>query len=100
MPLKRRRSPQEKKALSYAKDRRNCYGESDKGARVSIRQNKARAHRSSRRKASASLGRYETLGEEEAALEENALISDLDRVNRWRKCPDQPLGERLIFALP
>jgi hypothetical protein len=28
-----RRSPQDKKALSYAKDRRNVYGENDKSSR-------------------------------------------------------------------
>ena len=35
-----RRSPQEKKTLSYAKDRRNDYGENDKSSRKSIRRNK------------------------------------------------------------
>jgi hypothetical protein len=35
-----RRSPQEKKALSYAKDRRNVYGENDKSSRKNIRRNK------------------------------------------------------------
>lgn len=36
----RRRSPQEKKALSYARDRRNVYGENDKSSRKNIRRNK------------------------------------------------------------
>ena len=34
------KTPQEKKILSYAKDCRNVYGESDKGSRKSIRRNK------------------------------------------------------------
>ncbi|MEM7703004.1 MAG: hypothetical protein AAF251_13780 [Pseudomonadota bacterium] len=95
MPLKRRRSPQEKKALSYAKDRRNCYGESDKGARKTIPRNKAKGHRSLRRRAASSLSRYETLNEDEAALTENALVSDLDRLGRWKKAPDQTLADHL-----
>ena len=95
MPLKRRRSPKEKKALSYEKDRRNCYGESDKGARKTIPRNKAKGHRSLRRRAAASLSRYETLEEDEAALTENALRSDLDRFKRWKKSPDQPLADHL-----
>lgn len=36
-----RRDPQEKKALSYAKDRRNDYGENDKGSRKGIRRTSA-----------------------------------------------------------
>ncbi|UGT42762.1 hypothetical protein LTV02_04940 [Nocardia yamanashiensis] len=41
----RRKSPQEKKSLSYAKDRRNDYGENDKSSRRNIRRNKRFPHR-------------------------------------------------------
>lgn len=34
--LMKRRSPQEKKRLSYAKDRRNDYGENDKSSRKNV----------------------------------------------------------------
>lgn len=34
----KQKTPQEKKALSYAKDCRNTYGESDKGSRKTIRE--------------------------------------------------------------
>ncbi|MEM7689704.1 MAG: hypothetical protein AAF291_11850 [Pseudomonadota bacterium] len=95
MPLKRRRSPQEKKALSYAKDRRNCYGENDKASRKNIPRRKAKGHRSLRRRAASSLSRYETLGEDEAALKENELVSDLNRKQRWRKSPDRPLADHV-----
>jgi len=43
------KTPQEKKALSYAKDCRNCYGESDKGSRKSIRRNKTFPNRAFRK---------------------------------------------------
>jgi hypothetical protein len=61
-----RRSPQEKKALSYAKDRRNDYGENDKSSRKNIPPNQTgpeRAHLPLR-------GRY--------AAPFSALISTLD----------------------
>ena len=40
-----RSSPQEKKRLSYAKDRRNDYGENDKSSRKNIRRNKRACQR-------------------------------------------------------
>ena len=95
MPQKRRRSPQEKKALSYAKDRRNLHGENDKASRKNIPRSRARGHRSNRRRAAAALGQYEELSEEQAALTENALVNDLDRLSRWRKWPDQTLAVRV-----
>ncbi|HEY0048924.1 MAG TPA: hypothetical protein VGB68_06550, partial [Pyrinomonadaceae bacterium] len=45
----RKRTPQEKKALSYARDRRNDYGENDKGSRKSIRRNKTFPNRAYRK---------------------------------------------------
>ena len=44
-----RKSPQEKKALSYAKDRRNNYGENDKSSRRNIRRNKQTPERAAGR---------------------------------------------------
>ena len=95
MPQKRRRYPAEKKALSYAKDRRNCYGQNDKASRKRIPASKAAGHRSHRRRAAASLSQYEGLDEDQAALVENALVTDLDRKRRRRKLADQPLGEHV-----
>ncbi len=43
-----RRRPQEKKTLSYAKDRRNDYGENDRSSRKSIRRNKRVPNRADR----------------------------------------------------
>ena len=55
MPRKRQRSPGEKKALSYAKDRRNCYRANDKASRKAIPLRKAKSHRADRRKAAGAL---------------------------------------------
>ena len=95
MPRKRQRSPGEKKALSYAKDRRNCYGENDKASRKAIPLRKAKSHRADRRKAAGALAAYETLGEEAAALTENALVKDVGRFKRWQKAPDRTLGDHV-----
>jgi hypothetical protein len=95
MPHKKRRSPAEKKALSYAKDRRNNYGENDKASRKAIPRNKAKGHRANRRRAARTLDRFEMLDLDEAALAENAITSDLDRLKRWKKSPDQPLGDHI-----
>ncbi|MGW0391621.1 hypothetical protein ACWDYJ_12125 [Streptomyces sp. NPDC003042] len=92
-----RKAPQEKKRMSYLKDRRNSYGENDKSSRKSIRRNK-RAPKSADRR-----GRYLVL---------SALIglrtADGDAVEQrlstrrpksWRKSPDAPLGQVVIGDL-
>ena len=45
----RKKTPQEKKQLSYKKDRRNCYGESPHGARKSIPIRKKLRNRANRK---------------------------------------------------
>jgi hypothetical protein len=95
MPRKRQRSPGEKKALSYAKDRRNSYRANDKASRKAIPLRKAKSHRADRRKAAGALAAYETFDEETAALTENALVNDTGRVERWAKCPDQALADHI-----
>ena len=45
----RKKTPQEKKQLSYKKDRRNCYGESPHGARKSIPRRKKLRNRANRK---------------------------------------------------
>ena len=92
MPGKRRRTPQEKKELSYAKDRRNAYGENDKSSRKNIPRNKRRRHRTQRhhrrQQLSAALGRVDEQSGERA---EQAL-SQARIGGRWRKFPDVPLS--------
>jgi hypothetical protein len=91
----RRKTPQQKKAESYAYDRRNTYGENDKASRKGIprrRQNRAQTERRIAR---------EELAGPEAAYDEVRLDRMLDRValkrrKAWRKKPDQPL--RVVLA--
>ena len=88
----KRRSPQEKKRLSYSKDRRNWYGENDKSSRKNIARNKRKFHRSERHRAqqelSAALGPVDE--GIEAALDER--LTRARRGSRWRKFPDAQLG--------
>lgn len=87
----RRRSPQEKKALSYAKDRRNMYGENDKSSRknIPLRKrlvNKANRHAAQQRLADAT-GHIDS---DRAELAEERLKGT--RPKSWRKHADMPLG--------
>jgi len=45
----RKKTPQEKKQISYKKDRRNCYGESPHGARKSIPRRKKLRNQANRK---------------------------------------------------
>lgn len=86
------KTPQEKKALSYAKDRRNAYGENDKSSRKNIPLRKAKSHRSYRKKVNDIL--HKTLNvvvTEDVEIVENEVKSV--RKNNWKKYPDKPLGE-------
>ena len=67
-PTKRRRSPQEKKQLSYERDRVNPYGENDKASRKAIPRFKAASHREERRAARALVGKM-TGAEDETQLD-------------------------------
>ncbi len=103
-------TPQEKKRLSYERDRRNTYGENDKSSRKNIARGKRRAVRSARRSVSVALvdmrGNVDALGVV-------TVSSDPDRYNvvdggpadtvgpriagrrpaRFRKWRDEPLGD-------
>ncbi|MFI9559747.1 hypothetical protein [Nonomuraea endophytica] len=88
----RQRTPQEKKLLSYAKDRRNSYGENDKSSRKSIRRNKRIPHRANRHLAhqilEAAIGAVDEVVEEQVEQRVGRR-----RPKQWRKAPDIPLGE-------
>jgi hypothetical protein len=87
--MERRRSPQDKKILSYLRDRRNSYGEHDKGSRKTIPARKALVNRTYRHAV-----RQVTRTE---ADDIDQLTSDVASVRRnpWKKVPDRPLGEHL-----
>ena len=88
----KQKTPQEKKTLSYAKDRRNDYGANDKASRKSIPLRKANQNRAYRKKVNQILDEVET----EVNLEKTELLENLVRSVKkgsWKKYPDAPLGE-------
>jgi hypothetical protein len=83
-------SPQDKKRLSLERDRRNTYGESDKGPRKIIPLQKAKANRTVRSKDKSALRR-----DQDSA--DSVLKKALKQ--RWRKSPDGKLGEVIAKQL-
>lgn len=90
MPLKKRRSPQEKKRLSYAKDRRNDYGQNDKAARKAIPARKRIANRIVRRAKSRDLA-ADPDGTEALRLAQTR--------KKWIKAPDLRLDQDVAKKL-
>ncbi|MEU8513534.1 hypothetical protein AB0C76_18375 [Kitasatospora sp. NPDC048722] len=95
-----RKSPQQKKLLSYLKDRRNNYGENDKSSRRNIRRNKQAVNSANRRREHLALA---ASAGADAAGEPAADTIDRDlhrrRPKRWRKWPDLPLGQLVVSGL-
>lgn len=97
--MTRRRSPQEKKRLSYAKDRRNRYGENDKSSRKNIPRAKRRRLRAERHRT------HQALAVAVGAIDDRGGTLAEDRLARapqgthWRKAPDTPLGMQVAAAL-
>ena len=83
----RRKTPQEKKILSYAKDCRNTYGNNDKAARKRIPRRKQQQHQNERRVLKANL-KKSVEGVEDITLER-------PKIGMWRKVPDEPLASRM-----
>lgn len=86
------RTPQEKKSLSYAKDCRNCYGESDKGSRKSIRRNKTFPNRAFRKNVNDILKEATGIVDLEKAETVDVKTKQVKR-RKWKKWSDRPLGE-------
>jgi hypothetical protein len=85
------KSPQEKKRLSYSKDRRNTYGENSKSSRKNIPLTKALSIRSERH------AQDRLLAVALIASEQDQLTSIENKVRgtkprHWKKSPDEPLG--------
>ena len=91
------RSPQEKKALSYAKDRRNDFGENDKSSRRNIRRNKRTPNRSDRHRAhqilTGATGPTTVDDVVERAETRLSAKKSMWMTKRWRKWRDAALGE-------
>jgi len=100
-----RRSPQEKRALSYTKDRRNDYGENDKSSRKNIRRNKRIPNRADRHRERqvmpSATGPVELEIAEHAEHAETRLQAKKSMwlTKRWRKWRDAPLGDVVAFKL-
>ena len=88
--VKRRRSPKEKKALSYVKDGRNVVAEARGIAHRAITKRKKGANQALRREVHTKL----TSGLRNAPDVESvdAFVARVGRKS-WRKTPDIPLGE-------
>jgi hypothetical protein len=88
----KQKTPQEKKALSYAKDCRNTYMENDKSSRKNIPLRKAGVNRVYRKKINQILQQISSdIDLEKADLLENKARS-IKRED-WKKCADEPLGK-------
>lgn len=85
-------TPQEKKRLSYLKDRRNTYGENSKSSRRNIARNKRIRSRSERRIAREAFadGAGEPVAERIDAVQARTLKK---RRTAWTKWPDESLAE-------
>ncbi|WP_344934379.1 hypothetical protein [Sphaerisporangium flaviroseum] len=94
----KRRTPQEKKLLSYAKDRRNDYGENDKSSRKSIPRNKKAPHHANRHRVTQVLEAAKGTVDEvaEGAVEERLLRK---RPKSWQKYRDAPLGDIVQYKI-
>jgi hypothetical protein len=88
----KRRTPQEKKQLSYKRDRRNVYGEAPHAARKNIPLRKALRNRANRHHENQQIAYQGPAPDEELADELESSIHH--RIpQEWEKYPDAPLGE-------
>lgn len=87
-----RRTPQEKKQLSYTKDRRNTYGENSAASRRGVHRRRRRVNRANRRHGEQAL--RQVLGRlDERTTEHAEQVLWSRRPATFRKYPDTPLGE-------
>ena len=86
-------TPQEKKRRSYAKDRRNTYGENSKSSRKAIPERKRQRSRAERRVEQQilphALAAEDLLADDSV---ENRIAASHGKRQGWQKSPDQPLG--------
>ena len=88
-----RKTPQEKKQLSYDRDRRSIYGENDKSSRKNIPRSKQRAAQAYRTKTNellSSVARGADPDEAEARVRSVRGKGTSSRIS-WRKTPDVSL---------
>lgn len=85
--MRRFLTPQEKKVLSYAKDRRNTVAEARSKSRKAIAQHKALANRALRRAEQVVVSGIDT------ELDGSEVVVPRTGRKSWRKIPDAPLAE-------
>lgn len=93
-----KRTPQEKKKISLARDRRNTYGNNQKAARKCIPKSKQLGNRSARHAADIPLALAVGPFDEGVAdeVDNETKCAQLARKGaRFAKWPDKPLGEVL-----
>src|SRR5688500_11423081 len=92
---KRKRSPQEKKVLSYTKDRRNMVAEMRSIAHRAISKRKAMANQAFR------TATRKTVAKQVRAVDAEAIDVFVPRTGArsWRKSPDAPLATYLEFKI-
>lgn len=88
------KSPQDKKELSYARDRRNDYGENAKSSRKNIPRAKANANRSERHGQNQAT-RVALTADTEEQLIAAEIAATTPKKRWWKKLADTPLGEYL-----
>lgn len=98
-------TPQEKKRLSYAHDRRNVYGGNAKASRKAIPLRKQEDRQNDRRTAKQALPLVAALGTEDwlsddSAENRMAVHTAKKKRDRWRKTPDASLGKVLKQGKP
>lgn len=90
------KSPQEKKALSLARDRRNMYGESPHSSRKNIKRGKQNQHQEERRTANQALALINADSSDEQMIAHEVAAETRARLHRldgFKKEADRPLGE-------
>ena len=90
----KRKTPQQKKAQSLAKDRRNTHGENAKSSRKNIPRRRSEGHQALRRIARQALNAAAERADPDIIDAAEPQLR-LKRLKGWIKFPDEPLGEVL-----
>jgi hypothetical protein len=96
MGRKPTKTPQQKKALSLKRDRRNTYGNNQKAARKAIPLRKALENRRNRHKNNHAVAQIDPVNEPKLDLVESSARQDIHRIGGWKKSADEPLGVIIV----
>jgi hypothetical protein len=89
----KKKSPQQKKSESYAKDRRSVYGNNAKAARKAVPRNKRQRSQAERRLVRQRLDDAAPPDSDRDAVADAAADAvTVKRRKAWQKWPDEPLG--------